>query len=200
MKSNKEFIDGIYEKARMLQEEQAHDSQVDKTIIVRGKSWFARKGFAKTFRPGVVVMAMATIAVVLLPRMVSKQGSHVADSNGEYSIEPANYGLEYQRGILAETIDGEGIIVDSYNNNEGYYYLVKTNEDKELAFDPIYIVLYDNGVNSNQLEEDLIGMNISFSYVNEPLSLLANVQEDLNKQFDQDVSFVYQVNSLQIKE
>ncbi|WP_455715068.1 hypothetical protein [Anaerosporobacter sp.] len=200
MKSNREFIDGIYEKARMLQEEQAHNSQDEKSIIVKGESLFRRKGFVKTFRSGVVVMAVAAMAVVLLPHMITKQGNHVADSNGEYSIEPVNYGLEYQRRGVIEAINGEGILVDSYSSNEGYYYLVKTIEGKELDSVPIYIVLYDNGGNSNQLEKNLIGMNISFSYVEEPISLLANIQEDLNKQFDQDVSLVYQVNSLQIKE
>ncbi len=198
MKSDKEFIDGIYEKARMLQEQQTHENQVKemrKNRILFGKNFSTNR-----ICTGLAVTAMAIVAVVLIPHMLTNQSNNVANTKDEYSTSPANYGVDNQRRIQSETINGQGMLVDSYINDEDYYYLIKISEEKEGDSSPTHIVLYDNGFNHNQLKKVTIGMEISFTYVDSPVSLLANVEDILIKQFKQDTIVVYPIDSIQIKE
>ena len=70
MKSDKEFIDGIYEKARMLQEQEAHNKQGSYSIVEKNKSWFRRNFNTNKFRAGMAVVAMAVVAVILIPSIL----------------------------------------------------------------------------------------------------------------------------------
>lgn len=200
MKSDKEFIDGIYEKARMLQEQQTYNNQVNKEIVDEDKTWFGKNFNTNKLRTALTIMAMTVVAVVLVPHIITNQGNNIANSNEEYSTYPAAYGVDNQRRLRAEIINGQGMLVDSYINNGDYYYLIKISEGKELDSSSKYIVLYDNGFNHKQLEKVSIGMVISFTYVDDPISLLANVQDALNKKFSQDRLVVYPIDSIQIKE
>lgn len=207
MKSDREFIDGIYEKARMLQEQEA-DNKQEKILIEKNKSWLGRYYNTKRFRAGMVVMAMAVIAVILIPRVWVEQGNSISENGDEYSIEPASYGLDNQRAFTAETISGEGILVDSLINNEECYYLVALSKLNEVDTVSSYVVLYDDGFNKEKLEKATIGTNMSFTYVEAPVSLAADIQDVLNKQFGQELAgkpigdsiAVYPIDTIQIKE
>ncbi|MBS5934740.1 MAG: hypothetical protein KIC94_17890 [Clostridiales bacterium] len=208
MKSDKEFIDGIYEKARMLQEQEAHNKQGSYSIVDKNKSWFRRNFNTNKFRAGMAVVAMAVVAVILIPSILVKQGNQISDNVDEYSIEPAAYGIDNQRALPAETIGGEGILVDSFINNGEGYYLVAPSELNAADAVLSYIVLYDNGFNKDKLEKATIGTNISFTYVEAPVSLLTDIQDALNKQFGQELAgkpiadtiAVYPIDTIQIKE
>ncbi len=208
MKSDKEFIDGIYEKARMLQEQETHNKQGSYSIVEKNKSWFRRNFNTNKFRAGMAVVAMAVVAVILIPNILVNQGKQVSDNVDEYSIEPAAYGIDNQRVLPAETIGGEGILVDSYINNGEGYYLVAPSERNATDAGLSYIVLYDNGFNRDELEKATIGTNISFTYVEAPVSLLTDIQDALNKQFGQELAgkpiadtiAVYPIDTIQIKE
>lgn len=206
MKSDKEFIDGIYEKARMLQEQETHNKQGSYSIVEKNKSWFRKSFNTNKFRTGMAIVAI--LAVILIPSILVNQGNQVSDNVDEYSIEPAAYGIDNQRALPAETIGGEGILVDSYINNGEGYYLVATSERNAANAVLSYIVLYDNGFNRDKLEKATIGTNISFTYVEAPVSLLTEIQDALNKQFGQELAgksiadtiAVYPIDTIQIKE
>lgn len=208
MKSDREFIDGIYEKARMLQEQEAHTNQDRNLIVEKNKSWFRRNFNTNKFGAGMAVMVMAVVAVILIPRIFMEQGKSVSDNVDEYSIEPAAYGLDDQRALSVDIMSGEGTLVDSFINNGEYYYLIELSEYTAADAASAYVVLYDNGFNSNELETATIGTNVSFTYVGNPVSLLANIQDALNKQFEQelpgkligDTIAVYSIDTIQIKE
>lgn len=207
MKSDREFIDGIYEKARMLEEQKTHNDQENNSVVEQGKSWF-RRSFNIKLRAGMAVMAMAVLAVILMPRIFVEQGNSVSDDVDGYSIEPAAYGIDNQRAISTDIISGEGIFVDSFVDNEESYYLIELSDHKAADEAFAYVVLYNNGYNSDKIETATNGANVSFTYVDTPISILATVQEVLNKQFEQklsgnligDIVAVYPIDSLQIKE
>lgn len=184
MKSDREFIDGIYEKARMLQEQETHNDQERSSIVEKNKSWFRRNFNTNKLRAGMAVMAMAVVAAILIPRIFVEQENPVSDNVDEYSIEPAAYGIDKQRELTADTTNGEGIILDYYINNGECYYLI---EQQVADAESMYVVLYDNGFSSDKLEKATIGTTISFTYVEAPVSLLADIQDALNKQFDQEL-------------
>lgn len=208
MKSDRDFIDGIYEKARMLQEQDAHTNQERNLIVEKNKSWFGRNFNTNRFRAGMAVMAMAIIAVILIPRVLVEQGNSVSDNIDEYSIEPAAYGIDNQRALSTDIMSGEGILMDSLVDDGECYYLIKLSDYEAADEVSAYVVLYDNGFNSDKLAKVTIGTNISFTYVEAPVSLLANVQDALNEQFEQELSgkligdtiVVYPIDSIQIKE
>lgn len=208
MKSDREFIDGIYEKARMLEEQEAHNGQERNSIAEHRKYWFWRNFNTNKFRAGMAVMVMAVVAVILIPRVLMEQGKSVSDNVDEYSIEPAAYGLDDKRALSVDIMSGEGILVDSFINKGECYYLIELSENRAADAASAYVVLYDNGFNSVELEKATIGTVMSFAYVDTPVSLLANIQDALNKQFEQELSgklsgdtiAVYSIDSIQIKE
>jgi hypothetical protein len=197
MKNDKEFIDGIYEKARMLQEQKTHNNQVNKEVRDKNKTWFCKNFNKNMLRAGLTVTAV--VVAVLLPHILINQGNHLGNNRDEYSIEPATYGVDNQRALQAKIMNGEGKLVNFYTDNGDYYYLIKINKLQEVDSGFMYIVLYDNGLNHSRLEKVSIGMEISFTYVDTPL-LLENVQSALNGQFEKDRIVVYSMNSIQIKE
>lgn len=206
MKSDREFIDGIYEKARMLEKQETHNGQERNSILE--KTWFRRNFNTNRFRAGMAVMVMAVVAVIFIPRVFMEQGNSVSDNVDEYSIEPAAYGIDDNRALSVDIMSGEGILVDSFVNNEECYYLIELSEYTAADAASAYVVLYDNGFNSEKLEKATIGTNISYTYVEAPVSLLANIQDALNKQFEQELSgkligdtiAVYSIDTIQIKE
>lgn len=206
MKSDREFIDGIYEKARMFEEQETHNGQERNSIVE--KSWFRRNFNTNKFRAGMAVMVMAVVAIIFIPRVFMEQGNSVSDNVDEYSIEPAAYGLDGERALSVGILSGEGILVDSFINNGECYYLIELSEYTATDAASAYVVLYDNGFNSEKLEKATVGTNISYTYVEAPVSLLANIQDALNKQFEQELSgkligdtvAVYSIDTIQIKE
>lgn len=206
MKSDREFIDGIYEKARMLEKQETHNGQERNSIVE--KTWFRRNFNTNRFRAGMAVMVMAVVAVIFIPRVFMEQGNSVSDNVDEYSIEPAAYGIDDNRALSVDIMSGEGILVDSFVNNEECYYLIELSEYTAADAASAYVVLYDNGFNSEKLEKATLGTNISYTYVEAPVSLLANIQDALNKQFEQELSgkligdtiAVYSIDTIQIKE
>lgn len=206
MKSDREFIDGIYEKARMLEKQETHNGQERNSIVE--KTWFRRNFNTNRFRAGMAVMVMAVVAVIFIPRVFMEQGNSVSDNVDEYSIEPAAYGIDDNRALSVDIMSGEGILVDSFVNNGECYYLIELSEYTAADAASAYVVLYDNGFNSEKLEKATIGTNISYTYVEAPVSLLANIQDALNKQFEQELSgkligdtiAVYSIDTIQIKE
>lgn len=206
MKSDREFIDGIYEKARMLEEQETYNGQERNSIVE--KSWFRRNFNTNKFRAGMAVMVMAVVAVIIIPRVIMEQGKSVSDNANEYSIEPAAYGIDDKRTFSVDIMSGEGILVDSFINNGECYYLIELSEYTAADAASAYVVLYDNGFNSEKLEKATVGTSISYTYVEAPVSLLANIQDALNKQFEQELSgkhvgdtiAVYSIDTIQIKE
>lgn len=203
MKDDREFMNGIYEKAQKLlaEENEQRMNGEEVNAIMRGhglRIHIADLLQLSKRRKSLTIAVMATVAcIIVVPYMLVTQSNDREDSKPDDGITLSSYDDENQRALPVATMNSSGIIMDQYSKNGEDFLLV---EQEGMS-----IVLYNNGLFNEVLDNVKNGMKVEFSYVDTEVTTSEELKEKIRAKFANEVSDlaqlqIYPIDSIQIKE
>lgn len=202
MKNDREFINGIYEKAQKLQVEEKLEcrNKEDETLTMPGYGLRMRLSevlHSSRTRAGLAVVAMAAVVCIVVPNMLSTKTNDNEQSNADAGIELSSYEDENQRGLPVSILTSSGTVIDQYSSEGEAYYLIEQGDNR--------IILYNNGLFNEVLKNVKVGNVVEFSYVDTEVTVSEEQEDKIKTKFIEETKnaeqlHIYPIDSIQIKE
>lgn len=203
MKDDREFMNGIYEKAqKLLAEENEQRMNGEEVNAIMGRQGLrmhiAELLHSSKRRAGLTLAVMAIVAcIIIVPSLLVTQSNDKEYSKPDDGIALSSYEDENQRALPVTTMTSSGIIIDQYSKNGEDYYLV---EQEGMS-----IILYNNGLFNEVLDNVKNGMKVEFSYVDTEVTTSEELKEKIRAKFANEVCDlaqlqIYPIDSIKIKE
>ncbi|WP_167955770.1 hypothetical protein [Anaerosporobacter faecicola] len=191
MKSDQEFLEGIYIKARLLQQmpSEVREEKNTTTEIKRKnckQNIFGKIRLIKRHPMEFIAMVAVIVILVLLPGTEAKHSMEQMELQQQHIPQQTSLDTINQRSIQVDYVEEAGVLCGTVQSETETYYLVK-QEHTDLKDE--YKILYWYGNQEKESDKYSTQTKVLYTYVNQLMTLDEEQNTWLKQQFTEILDF-----------
>lgn len=173
MKSDQEFLEGIYARAELLQQVRKEEPKQRTRSQMQARN---RR------RMEFLVMAAVIAFLIFIPGTETKQSMEQMENIEQSLPQKTSLDVQNQRGMQVEVVEEEGILCGCIPSDTGTYYLVKQENSGEKVE---YKILYWYNDQKQVDDKQSLQAEVLYAYGNQIITLDEEQYTWLEQQFSE---------------